>query len=88
MNQATCETCPLHIWKHDVHTTAAALVGRPVELTDELNAKVVRWYHAGEPVWMAADGLAHLVRERVKIERVEREDRALKALFAKARRQS
>lgn len=61
---STRETTPLHIWKDSVHMGVIAKVGtyfRPGVATgewlmgDEHNARIVRAYNAGEPVWMVVD---------------------------------
>lgn len=61
MNNATKDTCPLHIWKHEAITDA----GASVEQTEQAVTmdRLIRWYHAGEPVWMAAQSIRIMVRD-------------------------
>lgn len=74
MNESRRNSCPLHIWKHEV-CLAAIGKGADAELVRdaEINAMVLRWYEAGEPVWMAAESLAFLVKQREKLKRAEAE---------------
>lgn len=44
------------------------------------NARLRTWYDAGEPVWMAADGLKQLVRGRTLADRDGSEMRALRRM--------
>lgn len=60
-NEATNETAPFHIWKHEVQMAAIAL-GAASESVMACCAKLQTWYQAGEPVWMAADGLKQLAQ--------------------------
>lgn len=57
-SDATNETAPWHLWRYAVLAVsdATAADGRAHA------EKLTRWYQAGEPVWMAADGLRQLVR--------------------------
>jgi len=57
---ATRESTPLHIWWSNVLDLAG--VTHAQSLTHR--AQVNRWYQAGEPAWMAADGLRLLVRKQ------------------------
>lgn len=61
-NTSTSATTPAHIWVHEVVTLAAC--GRD---------RVLMWYDAGEPVWMAADSLRHFVKSGKTHARAERE---------------
>lgn len=80
---ATIETCPFHIWKHNVICAARVAV---TDLGDDLNAKLKLWYRTGEPVEMAASSLAFVVSERAKEDRAENEVRALRGRLANARK--
>lgn len=54
-------TMPMHIWMHSVELTAlrhgASLAG-----IESAHGKVVSWFNAGEPVWMAAGSLLQMAR--------------------------
>lgn len=57
---ATRESTPLHIWWHNVLDLAGVTHAQSIPHREQVN----RWYQAGEPAWMAADGLRLLVRKR------------------------
>lgn len=70
-NTSTSATTPAHIWVHEVVTLAAVSV-------EEMESycgrdRVLMWYDAGEPVWMAADSLRHFVKSGKTHARAERE---------------
>src|SRR5690606_16525517 len=82
-NQSTNETCPIHIWKHEVQVAALALGGDAETMREsDINEMVVRWYEAGEPVWMAADSLAFVSKQRAKANRAESEAAYYKRMAA------
>lgn len=85
MNRATRDTCPLHIWKHEVHTAAIA-AGADAEVIreSEINAMVIRWYQAGEPVWMAADSLVFVAKRHAIEKRADREVEGLRRAVRKS----
>ena len=60
-NTSTCETCPRHIWKHEVIVTALAK-GATAEACEPFMGKLDLWYTSGEPVWMAVDGVVFVAR--------------------------
>lgn len=68
MNNATNESAPLQIWLHEVVMTAKVSVDQLAPFRD----MVIRWYHAGEPVWMAADSLRIAVGERENAIRIQK----------------
>jgi hypothetical protein len=82
-NTSTNETCPRHIWQHEV-STLAIRAGADADIVRELIKDVgVRWYNAGEPVWMAAHDIAVIAKRR-KVERsAVREVDALRSIIAK-----
>lgn len=59
-NLATRETAPYHIWLHSVLTDAGVSFEQAEAAVTR--DRLVRWYQAGEPVWMAADGARDMVR--------------------------
>ncbi len=61
MNNATNETCPIHIWMHESVVDA----GVSVEQADAAvtRERLIRWYNAGEPVWMAAQSIKIMVND-------------------------
>lgn len=90
-NESTVETCPKHIWKHEV-VMAAIAHGADAALCDEIANAVVGsgqkrlslWYHSGEPVWMAAETLATMAKQRAIHVRADREVSHLRSLVAAA----
>ena len=74
LNTSTKVGCPLQIWKHEVQMAAIAQ-GADAEIIreTEVNQMVVRWYGAGEPVWMAAESLAFVAKRRAAERRAEGE---------------
>jgi hypothetical protein len=66
VNQGTCDTMPWLLWSDAVLTDS----GASYEASKPHRARLQRWFNAGEPVWMAADGLKQLVAwtERAKRE--------------------
>jgi hypothetical protein len=71
-NASTCETCPRHIWKHEV-VMAAIAKGATAEHIEAFKSKLDLWYTSGEPVWMAADSLAFAAKEHAIQVRADRE---------------
>ena len=69
----TNETMPSHIWLHEVETAAIAR-GARAETLREMRPMLLRWYAAGEPVWMAVDGIVPAAKRRVLEERAEATD--------------
>jgi len=55
---ATRESTPLHIWWSNVLDLAGVTHAQSLPHRERVN----RWYQAGEPAWMAADGLRTLAR--------------------------
>lgn len=80
-NDSTCETCPRHIWKHEV-TLAAFAKGATAESCAPFMAKLDLWYTSGEPVWMAADSLAFAAKQHAIEARADREVANLRARIA------
>jgi hypothetical protein len=58
MHEGTKETTPFHIWKDAVLTAAAATNAE----AEPYRERILRWYQAGEPAWMAGDSLKAFVR--------------------------
>ncbi len=54
-------TMPMHIWMHSVELTAIRH-GASVAGVESAHGKLVAWFNAGEPVWMAAGSLLQLAR--------------------------
>lgn len=63
----TNETMTWNGWLHEVLSTAKVSVDELEPFRD----KVLRWFQAGEPVWMAADTLRMAVKERKNQIRIE-----------------
>ena len=62
---ATWPNAPAHLWLHAVELRAIKKGARPEELrAPHVKERLSRWRQAGEPVWMAADGIAFMVTER------------------------
>jgi hypothetical protein len=55
----TRATMPMHIWLHSVELTAIRH-GASVAGIASANGKLVSWFNAGEPVWMAVGSLLQL----------------------------
>lgn len=70
---STNETTPSHIWIHEVEIAAIAK-GAPAEQLRELRPMLLRWYAAGEPVWMAVDGIVPTAKRRALEQRAEETD--------------
>lgn len=67
MNVSTKETCPVHIWLHESIVDSRCSV-------EEANGAVtrerlLRWYQAGEPVWMAAQSIRIMVADMRRVAR-------------------
>lgn len=77
---------PRHIWMHEV-TLAAKCSAEDFKLYDEklVRERLNRWYDAGEPVWMAAKSLAHMIKRGAIETRADREAAALRARIAGVR---
>jgi hypothetical protein len=82
-NESTCETCPRHIWKHEV-TMAAFSKGATAEACAPFMAKLDLWYASGEPVWMAADSLAFMAKESAVQARADHGAEALRRILRAA----
>ena len=59
-SEATRESTPPHIWWSNVLDLAGVTHAQSLPHRERVN----RWYQAGEPAWMAADGLRLLVRKQ------------------------
>jgi len=68
MNTGTNDTTPCHIWKQDV-TLLAIRGGADVEIIAGCSDFLNRWYNAGEPIWMAAQSLTFVAKERARARR-------------------
>lgn len=79
MHNGTNETTPWHIWLHEV-TMAAVAKGGNAETAreDDMLKRLQLWYRSGESVWMAADSLAFVSKQRVKIAREDAEVNGLR----------
>jgi hypothetical protein len=65
-DEGTSDTVPRHIWTHEVELTAARAVPNAdpkVFKRPETRSMLMRWYNAGEPMWMAAESLAMLASD-------------------------
>ncbi len=64
-NVSTFETCPLHIWRHEV-VLAAIRQGADAVLvqSDEFRSRIQLWWRTGEPAWMAVDSLVFWSKQR------------------------
>jgi hypothetical protein len=83
INTSTNETCPRHIWQHEV-STLAIRAGADADIVRDLIKDVgVRWYNAGEPVWMAAHDIAVIAKRRKLEQRADREVAVLRSITAK-----
>jgi hypothetical protein len=86
-NESTKETVPSHIWMSEVETGA---VRKAAEVADiardrEVRDRLLRAYHAGEPVWMAVDELVFVARVRAKARKADAEVASLRAIIAGVR---
>ena len=83
---ATNETAPYLLWANAVEAAVRSRCGHSPEMHEvELRARLGRAYHAGEPVWMAADEFAFRV-ERARIESAaDREVNGLRRMLSGAR---
>ena len=79
-DQGSCASMPFHHWKHNVMTAAKA----SHDEAQPFNDKLQRWFAAGEPIWLAAAGLKHLVKGKRIHDRAEREHKALRGLIRTA----
>ncbi len=79
-NESTCETCPRHIWKHEVIMVALSK-GVSAEDCKPFMCKLDLWYRSGEPVWMAGETLASAAKESAKEIRADRREGALRRIL-------
>lgn len=80
-NESTRETCPCHIWMHEVELATLGLIAartqslgafaKEVFQTPEFRAIMLRAYRNGEPVWMAAEDCAFRAIERARAHRAD-----------------
>lgn len=64
----TNETTPYLIWLHEA-TLAAIRKGADAEVVRAVAGEFApTWYQAGEPIWMAADSLAFVAKQRAKVQ--------------------
>lgn len=71
-NPATIETCPLHIWKHEVIVDSGMPAIDDRQWQQTMNSRLIMWYRAGEPVWMAAGSLLEFARGYKRAQAEER----------------
>lgn len=71
----TNDTMPKHHWLHNVLAEA----GVTAEQAKTEAERLTRWYNAGEPVWMAANGLREFFQDRAIHEREDRDWSGAKA---------
>ena len=76
-NESTCETTPSTIWKHEVECAAIA-AGADPELVREQHGRLGLWWASGEPVWMAAESLTWMCKQRAIGLRADREIASLR----------
>lgn len=65
-DEGTGDTVPRHIWTHEVELTASrAVPGIDPKFfkKPETRSRIMRWYNAGEPMWMAAESLAMIASD-------------------------
>lgn len=86
MNNAHNETTPWHIW-FDAVCTELAHKGLDGEAVRAQKPLALKWYQAGEPVWMAVSGLALVVRQTAIATRADNEARCLRNHLKSARKQ-
>lgn len=84
-NPATAETCPLHIWKHEVILDAGMPAIDDPEWRQTMNARLISWYQAGEPVWMAASALLQFARGYIRAQTDQRAREAIRAARGSAK---
>lgn len=72
---ATIETTPSHLWMSAVIEMARC----EVKDSEPHRERLWAWFRAGEPVWMAADGLRQLLRGERIAAAEERERRVIAA---------
>jgi hypothetical protein len=65
-DEGTGETVPRHIYIHEVELAVSKAVPR-IEPSfwkeTHIRSMLNRWYNAGEPMWMAASGMASMADE-------------------------
>jgi hypothetical protein len=86
-NGSTKETTPSTIWMSEVETEAVRRAPEVSEIARDRDVRdrLLRAYHAGEPVWMAADELTFVARVRAKARKAEAEASSLRAIIAGVR---
>jgi hypothetical protein len=82
-NESTCETCPRHIWMHEVTMVAIGL-GADAELVRAQGERLGLWYRSGEPVWMAGEGVAFMVKQGQKEARADHAADGLRRVLRQA----
>ena len=77
----TKDTAPKHIWMHEVFCAALAK-GADAEIAKDpvWGARIELWFQSGEPVWMAADGLAFGTKAARVARNSEKDSRFLKSM--------
>lgn len=75
---ATRESSPFHIWLDNV----IGLAGASRADAEPHLSRLSLWFNAGEPAWMAADGLKQLVRGARLVARDDGDRRALRRMIA------
>lgn len=68
---ATKETASLRDWRSAVLEIAGVTEADVDRIVTR--ERLVRWFDAGEPVWMAADSLRQTVRDGLRHEKADRE---------------
>lgn len=81
----TKDTTPFHIWSHEVEL-AAIHAGADAEAVRAVRGKLRAWYNAGEPIWMAADGLKQLARGYVLATREDSDARVIRQAILHAKK--
>lgn len=91
MHPGNKATMPFHFWLHDVVMAAIAKGAKnagEASRWEDMRPRLQRWYQDGMAVWMAADSLAFVAKERPRQEmihaRAEGELKFLAGLIHKA----
>lgn len=78
-DNGTKTTTPRHIWIYAVEL-GAIKAGAKADSVKAVRSKLFAWYEAGEPIWMAIDGLKQLARGYDIAERDEADARAMRRM--------